>query len=475
MTLSTRFFVDKELDRKLLYQLAQEWLSESDRYDIELPAFDFESTEDLQISSENNQQRVVVNNYKNRFILQLVDVSDSITYTTNFVLDDVSSEPSLHISQDTTLSVMSADDKEIDVQMPDLFKSIFWNELGGMDGDILTDNKYKYIRKKDKQFIADILSNKSEFLLPILYVTANKKTGTPDVDPDELAQNLMGQAHVFVEASPIITPLVKELCDGDIIVPQNGSVKLVLPGGESKVFTGSSGSHIVTAVRRIMASVSIGEDFNINRIRQQHVFEKLSNTEDKELYEMAEKMLSEKDSEINIYKKEIADLKEKLRHAASKVSNLQGNLENKNEENETGNRVTLSVNGAEMYEGEIVDVVLRVLQKEYNSMKDDGNLSVSRKFDVLGDVLEHNFPCTTDTELINCIKGAFKDGTLTRNGIGSLQSAGFVVEKDGRSSHYKIYMKGFKKYHATVSSTPSDKACGSKNTVSDFCNVLFGY
>jgi hypothetical protein len=475
MLLNTRFYVDKLLTRQLFLQLASDWLSTSDNYSLPAIEFNFD-TEDYQIESEDGNQKLVINNYVEKFLFQLVINSDGATYVTNFVLDDISEKPSLHVSHDKTFAVMSAmNDKRQNVRIPNLLKTIFWNEYGDSDGCLPTDNKAITIRKNDVSLAASIVNQTTQFLNPIVYVSPNNQSGSPELDCEKVAQELMGQAHVVVEGSPYVANQVRQLTDGKN--PFNGSVRIFLPGGETKTFynrrEGSFDYAVINAVRRMMSSVSIEDEFNISKIRQAHVFAKLANGEDKELYQLCEAMLSDKDSELEYLKTELSETKKQLRAAESKAESLQDGY-NKNEDDETSNFVKLSVDSAEMYDGEIVDVILRVIQKEYNSMKDDQTLASSRKFDVLGDVLEHNFPRTTDTELINCIKSAFKDGALSREGIGYLQSAGFVVEKNGRQAHYKIYREGFEKYSATFSATPSDKARGVKNCVSDFCNVLFG-
>jgi hypothetical protein len=185
-------------------------------------------------------------------------------------------------------------------------------------------------------------------------------------------------------------------------------------------------------------------------------------------------MLKDKDDEVRELKKELAEVKQQLLTASAKAESLQGNF-NKYNDDKSENILGFEMTETDLYTDERKDVILKVLQKEYDAMKDDSNLSRSRKFDVLSDVLDHNFPSETDAELVECIRGAFKDGTLHGAGIGRLQAAGFVVEKSGNQSHYRINFNGDQRYEAVFSSTPSDKARGTKNLVSDFTNVLFGY
>lgn len=479
MIFNTRFYVDKEFNRHVLLKLMSEWLSASDDYFIPDIDFDF-SSEDFSISAEDGSQKLIINNYPDRFIIQLSVKSETegAVYTTYFVLDDVSDKPSLHVSQNKSFSAVSIqNDKKIHVRIPNVIRSIFWNEYGGDDNGIITDDKPLILRKDSIDFIADILSQKIQFLNPIVYVSACNNSGIYDLNINKVASELAGQAHVIAEGSPLISKIVRQRFDDTFNLPYNGAVKVIFPGGESKIFYNrkdinsycSFDYYIINSVRRIMASVAVEPDFNYIKLRQKHMLAKLSNGCDKDLSVLCEQMLAEKDQEIALLNDEIRNLRRQVHFAEVKADTLQNQFDNSSKDT----NVCLAVSESEVYQGEISNIILKILQKEYNMMTDDPNLSISRKYDVIKDLLEHNFPCTTDTGLIDCIRNAFRDGSLTREGIGCLRDAGFVVDKGG--SHYKIYKNGFEKYMATVSITPSDKRCGGKNAASDFCNMLFGY
>ena len=126
------------------------------------------------------------------------------------------------------------------------------------------------------------------------------------------------------------------------------------------------------------------------------------------------------------------------------------------------------------YDHEIEDIILRVLEKERDGMSSDPTLIRSRKYHVLCDILAHNFPSDTGTELEQLIKEVFATGRLTRDGIGRLQSAGFTVEKNDRQAHYKIAWKGDDRYVSTYAATASDYRSG-KNAASDYVNLCLGY
>ena len=476
MLLNTRFYVEKELNRQLLLTKIRSWIHNSSNFELPDVEFNFEQ-EELMVESESKEQRLNIYNFDDRFAVQVVVNSEGATFTTTFVLDDKSDKPSLHLSQNKVFNTISAENsRQQAVNLPKVLKDIFWDECGDYDGDIMTDDKPLLLRKNMIDLAAGILSQKNAYLNPIVYVSPTSRTGLPDVDCDKIAQELMGQAHVVVESSPLISEKVKSAIGEDVQQPRDGAVKVLFPGGDSRLLVkrgvGNFDYAVINSVRKVMAGVAIEDSFSISRIRQKAIMNKLANSEDKEFVQMAEEMLGEKDAELATKDKEIERLKRQLFAATSKADSLQDGFDKTQDDTEGG--ISVATEGREMYDGEYLNVILKVLKKEYDSMTGDANLAGSRKYDVLGDVLEHNFPCTTDADLSKCIEEALKSGNISRDGIGSLKRAGFTVEKGSRASHYKVYFKDFDKYFVTVASTPSDRR-GMKNTISDFINVLFGY
>ena len=474
MLLNTRFNVDKALTRTVFVELIKGWLSESERYsDFTLEDFDWESDE-YQDELSDLSVKIIVNNYEDRFIFQMInnDAEEGATYTTTYVLDDKSDVPSIQLTQEKLLTQMTLSQGRDYAKLPVLLKNIFWNEYGGDDNGLLTDNKAFVLRKDDIELGVKLLKNLKDLRNPIVYVSPNLQTGYYELNYDFVAQELMGQAHVIVEGSPRVSNEIKAKTDA--MTPFNGAVKIFLPDGTSTTLlpTGKGfNSQVINSVRNTMLQLSVDDSFNINKIRQQHMFAKLG--DDSELSKLCEEMLSEKDKELAEAQAEIAELKKQLMHESGKAEALQQGLNKVTEDDAKG--IFISMEETDLYECERMDVILKLVKKEYDAMKDDVNLSKSRKFHVLEDVLEHNFPSETDADLIECLRSAFKDGALTREGIGRLQSVGFVVKKDDKQPHYKIKFAGDDRYMAIAPSTPSDKARGSKNMISDFSNILFGF
>lgn len=469
LLLNTRFYVTPDMTRQILWDMAVSWWTTSDNYDFPDLSFDFKQ-EEYQAMSPDGRQKVSVYNYEKRFVIQLFSESDADKYETSFILDDISEHKILQITQDRTSLSMTTDSRSPRVYLPSLMKDILWHEYGDYDQNLITDNQPYTFRKKDVEWVGKLIKGELQFLNPVVYISVAFKTNIPCVDCSKIANDLMGQAHVIVESSPHIARAVRDVADSRN--PYNGQVGIYLPDGNVEMVPVHDDEdntyRVINCVRKMLASVSVPDSFNVAKIRQQHLFDQLANSGDSELVQLCENMLAQRDDEI-------AKLKEDLRAAVLKSDSLQKNFDKSKQESNEQDCVKIAVSGEEFYDGEIHDVILRVLQKEYDAMTGDPNLSSSRKYDVLGVVLAHNFPCKTDTELINAVKGAFKDGTVTREGIGYLRSIGFVVEQQSSNNHYRVYPKGFGKYYTTIASTPSDKSRGFKNMLTEFTNMLYGY
>lgn len=466
--INTRFYVGDELTRQSFFELVKSWVDSSSYINISVDDYDF-STDETQYDDDNN--KLFIANYNDRFIVSHTCLDDDATYETVYVLDDVSDKHSLYVHQEKTFTKAQLGSYRSVVRVPNVIKSLFWNEFGGDDNGIITCGDPITLRKSDVALAKKIIDNSGDFLNPVVYVSPQSGTGHYDVNCDFIAQELEGQAHVVVENSPVVASAVQKATDGNN--PYNGAVKIFVPGSEAKTLLckGKGFNYeVIDCVRDMLAHVTVDNSFNPTKLRQAHMISKLGGG-DSELSRLCEEMLNDKDSEIRALKEELTVAKQELMAVNAKAANLQDGF-NKSDSIDRG--VVFEVVENNLYEDEIKTVILKVLQKERDSMKDDANLSHSRKFDILSDILDHNFPCTTDADLIECIRSTLKDGTLTREGIGCLQASGFEVEKSDRNGHYKVSYKGDKRYTTVVSSTPSDRR-GGKNSISEFVNVLFGY
>lgn len=112
---------------------------------------------------------------------------------------------------------------------------------------------------------------------------------------------------------------------------------------------------------------------------------------------------------------------------------------------------------AELYEGEIKDQILEMLQKQMTQVKKN-----TRKEHILQDILECNeISGALDekrTEIKRILKGYTKVGDNLKR---DLKAYGFSIVKEG--GHYKLIYKGDNRYLFTMAASGSDSQHGGGN------------
>lgn len=479
--LNTQFTVSDDFDRKAFFGLISDWLS-SKSFDKEafdnFKNFDF-GTDECNLSTADELFKCVVSNYDDVFIFSHTISDQNTRTTTNYVLDDKSERRQLHVDCDRSyLKPDSCDETELFVLL-ELLQRILWNEFGGADQSLVYANTPCMLRKTDGDMVKKILTGETKTSSPVVYISSHIDSASYDWDYVRMASELGGYAHVLVESSPVVSEHVAGLMKmSDKNKPYNGALGIysegsIISDSDDEFFIGTdecNTDYIINFIRNRQLHVVIDDKFDAAKIRQKHVLSKIG--VDSELGQLFESMLADKQQEIEMLKSELADSRKSLSDSRSKISVLEDQLSRKATVNADDATVSFKITEKDLYDGEIQSVILKILQRDLDSIKDDANLGKSRRFDILSDILDHNFPCTTGADLVRCLRDASKDGNISREGIGRLQSSGFTVVKGG--DHYKIYIGDETRYFVTLSSTPSDKKRGYLNMISDFTTRLFG-
>lgn len=476
LLLNTQFNIENAVTRRMLFEIARKWLATSSFYSLELNSelIDWnEESGEHTAETEDGSEKAFIGNYKDAFVLQFImhDDSEAAVFTTTYVLDDTIEQHVLHFSQDKSLTgISSSPSTRQRINLPVIMKDIFWNEYGAMDACLPTEDKPFVFRKSDVDLAVGIVQNKYDFMNPVVYVSPDMHNGSYTVNCNMLAQYLMGQAHVVVEGSPIIANMIKDKVNCENAF--NGNVKIYTPGGQALNLQPKADSNfnfdIINAVRNMQTRTRIDDRYDVSRLKQNYMLSKIGS--DTEVYKLCESMLADKDAAINQLKNELSNAKRDLSSANCKIQNLQNSFDKVRDSADKTVHLELTEN--EWYAHEIRDIVLKVLQKEFDSIGNDPKVQRSRKYTVLKDILDHNEPDASHVDFVNVLKSAFKDGSLTKEGISALQAAGFNVTKG--KEHYHVTFNNDDRYIGIFAVTPSDVRA-SKNGVSEFSNLLFGY
>ena len=288
----------------------------------------------------------------------------------------------------------------------------------------------------------------------------------------ELAYNLRGVAHVFVEDDTEVSKLLKESCNG--MNSHHGSIGIY--------YSGSSAAYKIIIANKYKGREKVLIDRIVNivsrYVNQQArdrmlTWEGVQNELLKLKYASATEKKAEAESEVSeVYKNFATELKENentIKEKERTIEDLNNRIVALQVENqglrakyERITEVPLLYYGIEneLYDGEIRDQVLEVLNSYLGNIK-----KKTRKEHILQDILEYNEPTGTLSakreEIKHILKGYTKvDESLKRN----LKQFGFVITKDG--GHYKLTYKGDPRYMFTMASSGSDSRHGGGNLAS---------
>lgn len=393
----------------------------------------------------------------------------------------------LQVDQDMMLLQSNA---EFEFQMPRFLQEFFACEFGGDDAGLMVDNQPIVLHRNDTKLFIDLFTAKSKHMLPVVYVPVLSDDDAKVFDVNALAKELFGTAHVVTVRSVY---MLKTLTDKLPVKFRNvpTHLSMILPNHDIKFFDDNLDSieTISDWVHELVCNTVVPSDFQFEHIRckflknclseeQRKVADMISVKEDAEksdddLASLYEDEIKEKDDKIVDLTAMLEDAHQQIFTLKHKSDALLSNL-NKSKANSNGlNGVDMLVSESALYEHEIEDVILRVLEKEYNAMTGDGNLMQSRKYHVLSSILEHNTMSDFPSNIQSVFDKVAQDGTLDSDGVRALERLDFEVTKAG-SGHFKVRYHGDNRYQISISTSPSDNRAG-ENLISIYMNQLFGY
>lgn len=477
---STKLVVSDALTEERLIQYVITWLNDNRNYHFHGLAYNGEENYIVDTGSENLE----IVQYPEALIIRLVSYSNGVIWTNDYALKKGSGTKILAIQ-------LYSDAENLSVRIPQTFnkprllRQIVADGYGGMDHDIVVSNKPLLITEENIELAKNLILRKTSYCMPVVYVTFPRYAIDMPIDYNGLALNLAGIAHVAVETKEI-APSVRKVTNGanpyagavEIFYGSNSSYRM-LPDDYDTL--GEMQAAIEKTVQQRLLMTKIDDDLSWNKIRFTHIQKK--SEQDPELTEIYEQLLKDekeqgsyKDQhieELELHTMEleerIKDLNAELNNKESRIQSYQYMLGHKNDNGANG--ITLEISERELYEGEIKDVVLRVLEKEKGQLDGDLNLKASRKFHVLSDIVSLNNQTGKAEEISNWLKEIIDaSGNLNAQRKRELIEAGFKIET---GTHYKITYNEDGRYTFTLAKTPGDYRT-NKNTLKDATATLFG-
>lgn len=412
------------------------------------------------------------------FRVALVDENDEL-WTTDIVLNECKHEIQLRLAREKRIVSI---EYNRNFRIPYIFKKLIREGIGGIDSGIPVSDKPFYIDENNLDLAVELITNTKAYSMPVIYVSHPFSTAEYELDVEELAKDMAGSAHVFVEKSSEVSKLLKDSTESKNAY--NGAIDIFCNGDSFRYLRWPEVTHnqfrykISHAVYSRMAMRNIDDDISLSAIKLRNRIKKLTASdietqklslrieELKEKHKELQECFNYASEEVNALEKrknelenENLDLKNKLNALSAALSRKQGKAD------ET---VSFKCSEKQFYDDEIKRIILESIK---NTISTYGIVEQERRdFHILKDIIEHN----EYSEIGNSIKEEMlriiKKNKLKRADVSDLKGLGFEIQQ---GSHDKYVFHNDDRYIITVSNSPSDYR-GGENLAHEAVNLIFG-
>ena len=306
------------------------------------------------------------------------------------------------------------------------------------------------------EICVNIMNGNFSNSMPVVYISRDCY-GQTVIDPQYLARNLSGIAHVFVEKNKDTALKLREDTDGNNA--HNGYIGIYFPGTKNCQKHSLSyypnyrimAQEIINSVWKVLVNRLDSFKFNwsniiISQFRQEMI----------EWQDISSKNKDQLDTYVNTFDEENKNLRNQIEELNKEIYSLRSQLDTlKVALNNDSEDSYFYKMGAEpnLYPSERSDLLYSILsqvQSKYDSS--------SRPYALIKSMLEAN-PVVGECErVISGISTIFNgNARLNSASKSQLKNLGFTIEEDG--PHYKLIFHD-PRYMFTVSKTPSDHKSG---------------
>ena len=339
----------------------------------------------------------------------------------------------------------------------------------GKDDEIEISGRPIIINKSNYTMIENVILRKSEYKMPVIYVT--KSWGKYPFNVSSLAYKLRGVAHVLLEEDNGVSKILRTTCNEKNA--HHGSVGIYYPSSSANCKIISTAKYegrekilvnqIVEIVNRYANQQARdkmltweGVQNEILKLRYKSAAEKRTQAESEvdEVYSNFGQELEEKERTIEELNNRIIALRAECQGLRTKIDNM--------------DEIPLLNYGQEeeFYEGEIKDHILEILVDAKKRIVPD-----CRRDHILNDVLECNKKYNELDIRRDKVKKILKGYTKVGDSIKrELKEFGFEIEKEG--GHYKLTYKGDSRYLFTMASSGSDSQHGGGNLAAEIIKKM---
>lgn len=357
------------------------------------------------------------------------------------------------------------------VQLPPAKKPVLVRTLldamgGAPDGLLRVDGRALRLNNTDIDIAARLIAGKSDCRLPIVYVSAGFQ-GSHIVEPDRLALDLAGMAHVVVEPNRPFSLRLKIEVDSENVY--GGTVGIYWPegGGRRSFFVDreyESGDEVPRAIFEEVQT-ALTNRRSLDRCTWAYVQESVSR---QAIQALRASGSQEVEKYVETFDKDLAAKTQRLDDANREITRLQQELQIYQARLKAGAGSLLQTGGEQdLYQNEVLSIVRQAIEDASTRVVDD-----SRRKHVLNAVLQataepEDVAASMREKLRELLRGSRGLDARMRRG---LEEMGFSIAEDGK--HYKLTFQDDDRYTFPLSRSGSDHR-GGLNAASDIGRRLF--
>ena len=473
---STKIYVKKELTNEKFIEMVFNWVENSPNYSFEKLVWN--GKEEYIVESKTKEQVLTILKYDETVMVHLINKDNKIIWTNDYVLTNRENKRILAVQ-------LYSDAEDVSITLPQSFnrphllKSIIKEGYGDVDKDLAINDKCLIVSENNVGIIENVILDQDEYMMPIVFITPSIQTNKYPFNCKELAKDLAGVAHVLVAEDNNVTYKLREATNGKN--PYDSAVQIYFCKGVSRrilpSFFKSSEQfrkEVAYAVFQRLILSKIDDDLSWSKIQINKIKENNQKAEayNKALIDLYEEEIKNKETDLLARNTRIQELEEEVQKEKTKSTVLEQRFQRECSNNEVSKTSVLLLSQEyDLFEDEQKSIVLSILKKEYEAMKDDKNQREMRRFHVIESIIQQNGIAREFEEVIRNIRRAFpNDFKMTPANRKNLRSLGFDIED---RDHYKLVYKGDERYHFTIAKTTSDKGRAGKNLRSEILRVLF--
>ncbi len=493
--------ISKRLTEEAFVKLVIRWNKESTYRENIIPDLNWDGSFDVRMGS--SQLWLSIKEYRPRRIVAVryeKQESDGGIWDTDYIMNFAERKMCIRLERSYRAEALSNNPR---FSTPHFITLLEQNGYLEMDGELPVRREPVFIQKEQLPLLADIITEKKRFRLPVVFVSKKFSNEDP-VDPAKLAGRVKGAAHVLVQADTESGYELRTLCQSrnefngaaGIYFP-NASIPHVrfLPHTEQG-YDERMMEKLIRSVIQYSSSLAVDVMYTwqgVNnallmdrfdaqrkaRAAADHArrtaeaeMEQLLNSMEEEEKRIraraaedarleADRILDEFDNELQHLQKQVAELARSNELLQYENQGLKSRLDTVNEL-----PVLHTGEEKEFYPGEIRDLILLTLSDSLSRMQRN-----TRRADVIEDIILANEYAHTSEQYARDIRRLLSayDG-MTSFLKQRLQEIGFVITEDGK--HYKLTWHGDDRYQIILSKTPSDHRTG-KNSVQKINRTIF--